>query len=662
MTIHEIAVPLPLYQTFVYESDLVLALGSRVKVPFGNRKIEGYVVGEAKEKPTQSLKSVIEVADDLPAFSSKLFELYKWIADYYHAPIGEVIRAGTPSIKRSKNKINTSGDDDIIPVDAIKAEPHLKFTEEQEAAWSEILPSFDKSSFSPFLINGVTGSGKTELYLRSFAEILERGCGGILLVPEIALTPQLVDRFNRRFPNLVAVFHSGLSGVKRYQAWRDLAEGAKRIAIGVRSAIFSPVNNLKLIVVDEEHESTFKQEEQLKYNARDVALVRGKIESATVILGSATPSLESYSNARNGRFKYLCLANRVQMRPMPNIKVVDLRNETRVPPYQMLSSELMTKIETTIFNKQQVMLLLNRRGYAAFILCKECGDVPKCPHCDVSLTVYKSDCFLRCHYCGYLKQLPNVCSVCKGATLDQIGFGTEQLEEHLKELFPNAKIGRLDRTVARSQKRLLGILEGVRSGEVDILVGTQLIAKGHDFPNVTLVGVVLADISLNLPDFRAPERTYQLLTQVSGRAGRGELPGDVIIQTYNPEHSSIKAAAFLKFESFADEELIRRKELGFPPFGRLVAIKSLSKSESNAERSLQELRSVIEKNKGLKDIDILGPSPASIYRVADKFRWQMVLRSESPSKLNTIVNNIMKFLTNYAGVTIQWDVDPYGLM
>ncbi|OGQ34000.1 MAG: primosomal protein N' [Deltaproteobacteria bacterium RIFCSPHIGHO2_12_FULL_43_9] len=659
MALFEIAVPVPLYQTFIYESDLALELGFRVKVPFGKRNLEGYVLEETKEKPLQNLKRVTEIIDDIPAFSSKLFDLYKWIVDYYHAPIGEVIRTGTPPVKKNKK---TKKDFSVLEY---VAEAPLKFTSEQEEAWVQIIPSFDKSLFSPFLINGVTGSGKTEIYLRAFSEVLERGGGGILLVPEIALTPQLVDRFNRRFPNLVAVFHSGLSSVKRYSAWREVYAGRKKIVIGVRSAIFSPVKNLKLIVIDEEHEGTFKQEEQLRYNARDVALVRGKLEGATVLLGSATPSLESYSNAKSGRYKYLCLSKRVHMRPMPEIKIIDLKNEVRTPPYQMLSQELMFKIEKAISTKQQVMLLLNRRGYAAFILCQECGNVPKCPHCDVSLTVYKNEKSLRCHYCGFVSRSPTTCSVCKGASLNEIGFGTEQLEGHLKELFPNAKIGRLDRTIARSQKRLIDILEGVRSGEVDILVGTQLIAKGHDFPNVTLVGVVLADISLNLPDFRAAERTYQLLTQVAGRAGRGDLKGEVIIQTYNPEHSSIKAVINQNFEAYADEELIRRRELGFPPFGRLVALKTISKNEADAESSLQTIRNALLKNKNLKDIELLGPSPASIYRVADRFRWQMILRSDSPSKLNNVVHNIMGPGTNkfaLPGVTIQLDVDPYGLM
>ena len=655
----EVAVPVPIFQTFFYASPEKYPLGTRVKAPFGRRTLEGFVVESTSTPPTSPLKSIIEATDDIPAFSPLMFQLFQWIADYYHAPLGEVIRAGTPTLVRAKER----------PLKSVAFSPQETpptLTEEQKSAWDKLLVALQSNKFSPFLLHGVTGSGKTELYLRAFEEMLKQNQGGILLVPEIALTPQLVSRFEARFPQKIAVLHSGLSPAQKYRQWRRIAEGRCQIAIGARSAIFAPIPKLGVIVVDEEHEGTFKQEEQLKYHARDLALVRGKLENAVIILGSATPSLESFFNAQQGKYQYLTLTKRVEERPLPPIQIVNLKNEGRTPPYQLLSKPLFEKIQKTLSAHQQVILLLNRRGYAAFLLCEECGHVPHCPKCDVSLTVYKSQRALQCHYCRFLSQIPQRCPQCQGSEIKEIGVGTEQLEEHLHSLFPEARIGRLDRGVARSHKRLHNILQAVHSREIDILIGTQLVAKGHDFPGVTLVGVVLADISINLPDFRSSERTFQLLTQVAGRAGRGNQPGEVIIQTYNPEHPAIQAASNHDFLSFAKMELQHRKLLGFPPFGRLIAIKGTGAEEKSTESSLQALREVLlKRQKGVKGFELLGPSPAPIARLKNQFRWQMILRGENPLEIKSLIKNSRENAPEHfspKSVSIHIDVDPHGLM
>ncbi len=447
----------------------------------------------------------------------------------------------------------------------LRAYPKPELTPDQKNVLTEILKGIGSSRFSPFLIHGVTGSGKTEIYLRAIEEVLAQGREAIVLVPEISLTPQLLSRFKNRFGENLALLHSGLGRGERYDQWRKIWKGEVGIALGARSAIFAPFKNLGIIIVDEEHDPSYKQEEKLKYHARDLAVVRAKHSEATLLLGSATPSLESFHNVEKGRFRLLTLPERIEGKPLPRVELVDMKKEEG-----LLSERLRVALQKNIEEKRQSLLFLNRRGFANFILCPECGFTFKCPNCSVTLTYHLRDRSLQCHYCDYRIKAPGGCPGCKGHRLQGIGIGTERLEEEVKKLFPNVEVGRMDRDTTSKRQSHLQILKRLESGDLDILVGTQMIVKGHDFPNVTLVGVVSADTSLHFPDFRSGERTFQLLTQVAGRAGRGEALGEVIIQTFNPDHYSIVKAKDHDFMGFYQEEIQFRKALGYPPFSRLI--------------------------------------------------------------------------------------------
>jgi primosomal protein N' (replication factor Y) len=537
----------------------------------------------------------------------------------------------------------------------------VTLTADQAAALSEVTGAF--GTFSTFLLHGVTGSGKTEVYLRAIAAARAAGKGALVLVPEIALTPQLSGRFRARFGDEVALLHSGLSDAERHAEWLRLRRGEARICVGVRSAIFAPVEELAVIVVDEEHEPSFKQEDGPPYHARDLAVVRGKFEDAVVLLGSATPSLETLENARRGRYRLLSLPVRVDDRPMPRVELVDLTGRPRArrgEPPTLLSAELQQALGETLVAGQQSILFLNRRGYQTLVLCEDCGAEARCPDCSVALTHHARRGLLLCHYCGRSEPFGGRCGTCDGLRFG-LGFGTEQVEEATRRLLPTARVGRLDRDAVSGAGDTAAVLARFARRELDVLVGTQMVTKGHDFPGVTLVGVVLADTSLSLPDFRAAERTFQLLTQVAGRAGRGADAGRVLIQTFNPSTPAVARSVLHDYLGFAEEELARRQALSYPPFARLMAVR-VEGSESGARTTAEALAEAARPALG-PGTALIGPAPAAIERIRGKSRWHLLFRAPGHPPLMRIHRALAQVAQRPpGGASIRFDMDPYSMM
>jgi primosomal protein N' (replication factor Y) len=534
-------------------------------------------------------------------------------------------------------------------------------TAQQQAALAAIEAA--SGSFATFLLHGVTGSGKTEVYLHAIARARAAGRGALVLVPEIALTPQLAGRFRARFGDDVALLHSGLSGAERHAEWLRLRSGEARICVGVRSAVFAPVQDLAIVVVDEEHEGSFKQEEGPAYHARDLAVVRGKLEGAVVILGSATPSLETLENARRGRYRTLGLPRRIDDRPLPPVEVVDLRR-LRKPGVDLapglLSPTLVDALGATVAAGRQAILFLNRRGYETLVLCEACGEEARCSQCAVALTHHARRGILLCHACGRAERADAPCPSCGGARMG-VGVGTEQVEEAVRARLPGARVARLDRDTVANAGDTAAILARFARRELDVLVGTQMVTKGHDFPGVTLVGVVLADTALALPDFRAGERTFQLLTQVAGRAGRGAEAGRVVVQTFNPAARAVARAALHDYASFAAEELEDRRRRGWPPFGRLLAVR-VEGSEAGAPRAAEALaRAARPALRG--GVSLLGPAPAAIERLRGRTRWHLLFRAAEPQPLFRIHAALAPLAARPpGGAQVRFDMDPYSMM
>jgi primosomal protein N' (replication factor Y) len=535
-----------------------------------------------------------------------------------------------------------------------------------------------------FLLHGVTGSGKTEVYLQAIAHALGRGKGAIVLVPEIALTPQTVERFKARFSTgplqtLVAVLHSHLSAGERHDEWHKIRQGRARIAIGARSAIFAPVDPLGLIIVDEEHEHTYKQEEAPRYHARDVAIMRGRMEGAPVVLGSATPSLESYFNCRNGKYTLLELPERVDNQKMPHVRVIDLRQAMRkgraIP---IFSPQLKEAITQRLERGEQTILFLNRRGYSSSLQCPLCGFVAQCPDCSVALTYHRQEQKLQCHVCGHAEPVPTACpnQKCRNPQIRYAGLGTQKVEETLAKLFPHARVVRMDSDAQKRKEDYRRILGDFRAGKIDILVGTQMIAKGLHFPNVTLVGIIYADLALHQPDFRAAERTFQLLTQVAGRAGRGDIEGEVFVQAFTPFHPAIQHARRHDFAGFYEQELEFRRQLNYPPFGRVALLTLKGRNEDKVRFSADHLKRELERSLGLppqggpgvraasgpfKDLILAGPAPAPLLRAETFYRHQIMLRTQHMSALSRQLAKMIHSLALPEDVTLTVDVDPVDL-
>ena len=741
----EVAIPLPLEGSFHYLvpdrlSQLAVA-GKRVLVPFGRRKLTGYLLGDAAAGG--ELKELLEVLDEEPLFTASELEFYRWIASYYLHPLGEVIKMALPAGINLVSRYRRETAEDGTPllreflsggksvrierfycaVAEASAKPRgkgfeileflgeagesstsllrarfgncttqlrrlvelgaarlierevyrdpfrserfghdspLTLNADQAKALSRISDAIAAGAFSPFLLHGVTGSGKTEIYLQSIAVTIAAGKCALVLVPEIALTPQLVGRFKIRFDCGIAVLHSGLSDGERFDEWRRIRRGEAVIVIGARSALFAPLERLGVIVVDEEHEGSYKQSEGVRYNSRDLALVRGKLASAVVILGSATPLVTSYHAAKNGRLGYLHLPSRVRELPMPETAMLDARRhkgETFLKP-------LIDAIGENLDNGGQTLLFLNRRGFATYIVCQACGHVLRCPNCEVTLTYHRGKGRHVCHYCDYSIAAPSVCPGCQGKELMFLGRGTERIEEEVKQLFPLAQVSRMDRDTTKGKGGHARVLKALEDGSVDILIGTQMIAKGHDFPGVTLVGVVSADASLNLPDFRSSERTFQLVTQVMGRAGRGDKPGRVLVQTLAPDHYALTCAVAHDFEGFYAKEIAFREDVGYPPFSHLASLTISSVVPAQAESSSEEAAGLLRKIK--RDcqlrVEILGPVTAPLGKVRGRFRWQILLKGRERSALHRLLFHFRHGYAHQSTVRLVIDVDPVEML
>ncbi|MDB5352630.1 MAG: primosomal protein [Planctomycetota bacterium] len=551
-------------------------------------------------------------------------------------------------------------------VDRVKDEPEavrapLDLTDEQRVVLDTMAPALDGDGFAAFLLHGVTGSGKTEVYLSAIERVVARGREAIVLVPEISLTPQTIRRFKRRFPK-IAVLHSHLSDVERHRHWRAIAAGEVQVVVGARSAVFAPARNLGLIVIDEEHESTFKQESIPRYHARDVAIVRAQKLGVPVLLGSATPAMESWRNAESGRYTKLTLSKRVAERPMPEVGLIDLRNEKPERGHALggLSAPLRLAMREALDDRGQVMLLLNRRGFHTFILCPKCGYIVKCDACDVALTHHKGRKRAMCHTCDAERDPPEFCPSCRTG-LHYGGVGTERLEREVRAAFPDAVVRRMDSDTMRSPGSHEQVLKAFKNGEVNILLGTQMIAKGLDFPDVTLVGVVNADTSLHLPDFRAAERTFQLVAQVAGRTGRGDRPGKVLVQTFCPDEPAILRAREHDYLGFVRHELERRREHRLPPFGRIVRLIARGPNESEVRRFLDGLASIL-KSLAPDGVVLLGPSPAPVMKIKNLFRYHLRLQAPTARPLQEMLHQILPTVVLPGEVELAVDVDPVSLL
>ena len=635
-------------------------------------KKEGLLELEGGIKPTSAkpkFERVLQFKGGISdqTLSKKQLHILKWLEEKGEVPYSELrkqFKSPSKAIRSLENAgwvsvIRKESFRDLSVHPELKPYPKPEPTAHQRSVLEVLSKGIHSQRFSPFLLYGVTGSGKTEIYLRAIETVLAQGREALVLVPEISLTPQLLSRFKDRFGNNLALLHSGLGAGERYDQWRRVWRGEVKIAIGARSAIFAPFKKLGMIIVDEEHDSSYKQEEKLKYHARDLAVVRAKQADAALLLGSATPSLESFHNAKEGRFTLLRLPERIEGKPLPKVEVVDVKKGEG-----LLSERVREALQRNIQDKKQSLLFLNRRGFANFILCPDCGLTFKCPNCSVTLTHHLRVRSLQCHYCDYRVSAPGDCPRCGSHRLRGVGIGTERLETEIRTLFPDVRVERMDSDTTARKHAHQQILKRLESGQIDILVGTQMIVKGHDFPNVTFVGVVSADTSLHFPDFRSSERTFQLLTQVAGRAGRGETPGEVIIQTLNPDHYSILRAMEHDFVGFYQEEIEFRKALDYPPFTRLINFRLAGNSEKRTQataEALGRLGDALLKRGYRKGIEILGPSVAPFPKMRGKYRFHMLAKGKNSRWLHQFARDVIlqsEDLIKGKGVALEVDVDP----
>ena len=672
----QVAVDAPLLEnlTYLQNSEFNVQRGHIVNVSLGKRNVKGFVINETSKNSIEDskfkLKEVISVDDQWPQLHDPFLKWLEWVADYYIHPLGQVIQLSFPPLSKT-TKARKSNRAPVVPILEKTKRPVL--TAEQK----KCVDAIDlENKFSVHLIHGVTGSGKTEIYLQLFEKCIEQNKKGLFLLPEISLTPQLVNRFVERFGDQVAVLHSQLTDRERTNQWWEIIEGEKKILIGARSALFCPVKNLGLVVVDEEHESSFKQDEKLKYHGRDCAVMLGKFSDCNVILGSATPSLESWKNAQEKKYFLHSLVQRVANRPLPTIEIVDLRlekeNQKRlnILPF-WLSMAFYQKMLIAIENKEQIALLLNRRGMANTIFCQSCGYTAECPNCDISLTLHAKS-HLVCHYCDYHQNYNLKCPECHSGELTALGLGTELIEQDLQKLFPDLVIARADRDEIQSRADMENLITDMENEKINILVGTQMIAKGLDFPKLNLVGLVLADVGFNLPDFRATEKSFQLITQMSGRSGRHVLQsgtaGQVFVQTYNPDHESLTYAKNHDYLGFVQCELQTRSPLNYPPYQKMISFRIQSMSQDLAQQTVQQIKlraqSLIEKFPDhYKDLQILGPAAAPLAKLKNYYRFHMIIKAEKSSALNSFARRVLadqKWVP--AKVKVIVDVDPVSLL
>ncbi|HLK12626.1 MAG TPA: primosomal protein N' [Candidatus Binatia bacterium] len=705
--------------------------GMRVRVPLGRQTRTGVVTGVATAAPPGELRPVLDVLEAVPFVPPELLDLCRWTARYYLASLAEVIativpaRVPAPSSERGLRLAHALEPAELARlarrapararayealctapggtislraararglgagalralraaglVDVVALEPGREartppppdappvLGEAQRRAAAALAAALAADAPASFLLHGVTGSGKTEVFLAAAEAALARGRSVLVLVPEIALTHQIVERVRARFGDRVAVLHSGLAPRERWDEWRRVREGRAPVVVGARSAVFAPLPRLGLVVVDEEHDAAYKQEDGVRYNARDLAVVRARLARGVVVLASATPSAESYQAARDGRHALLELPERPTAHPLPAVEIVDLRGRPRARRgEEMVSDELRAALEANLARGGQTLVFLNRRGYAAYLQCPACGATASCPHCSVTLTWHRGASALVCHHCRHHRRPPARCPDCHAAALTPFGVGTEQIEAALRACYPLAAVDRLDRDAAQRPAVQRRILRDWRAGTTDILVGTQMVSKGHDVPGVTLVAVLFADLSLNVPDFRAAERTLALLVQVAGRAGRGSAPGRVIVQTLRPEHPALAAAAHHDYAGFMRDELERRRALGYPPFGRLIAVRLDGTDGARVEEHAHDLAQTLRRRAtalGLSEGAVLGPAPPPLARVRGRHRWQVLLRSAAVPALRALARAARAHepVLRRAHVRLVIDVDPYSM-
>lgn len=721
-------------------------VGSAVVVPFGGRKLVGYIVGFVETADVPNVKDIIDVASGAAPLSDDMMALARWMAGRYLCLPAEAMAQMFPAAVRrreaspktqtrielavsseeamafaaaverraprqagliralvergvssSDSDTDIEGADSIVRgnQDAVRAlirkgilvsrrvevmrspfmgspapggRVPLRLTQDQERAVLTILAAMEARSPRPILLHGVTASGKTEVYMRAIESALSHGRSAIVLVPEIALTPQLAGAFRERFGELVALLHSRLSAGERYDEWRRAERGEARIVVGARSAVFAPVHDLGLIVVDEEHENSYKQEESPRYHAREVARERARLAGCVCVLGSATPSVESFYRAKTGEYDYVAMTTRVEMRPLPRVEIVDMRDELAHGNRSVFSRALVRAIRERLVRREQVILFLNRRGHSTFVLCRECGHAMRCPECDVALTYHAEEGRMRCHYCDHEEAVPDTCPKCGSSYIKYFGAGTERVEREVNRIFPQARVVRMDLDTTRTKMAHEKIIQMFRRGEYDILVGTQMVAKGHDFPRVTLVGVVSADTCLNLPDYKAGERTFQLLTQAAGRAGRGSRPGQVIVQTYTPEHYAVLRAKDHDYIGFYEEEIRGRRDLSYPPFVHLGLAVVSGDDPREVERQATSLGASLrvaarELGGSPPGVWVLGPSPCAVSRVKGLYRWQVLLKGAPVEALTAVLRRGLEVCPGrHRGIMVQVDVDPENVL
>jgi primosomal protein N' (replication factor Y) (superfamily II helicase) len=798
----DVALPVPLDQPFTYLLPETLRhrvrTGCRLIVPFGSRKLTGVVVNTHDIHPSGAVKEAFRLLDEEPVLEEHLIALGRWIASYYCAPIGEVLRVMTPlggemrstkmysltdagrdaarqllfgadtedptiqvlrllerrslsavylakkvaeapkalrsllkknfieledvqadrdplrsgsarlrvhsagqwpegKLKKAERELLSylelhPGSHNLAEVDAavkgaseaarslarrkiltleveapaIAAHPYKApptLNRHQEVAFEAIRAAVASKVFQSFLLEGVTGSGKTEVYLRSIEATLASGRNALLLVPEIALTPAMAGQFFHRFGDQVAILHSAFHDSERAEQWRRIRNGHARVVVGTRSGVFAPVQNLGLIIIDEEHDGSYKQQDTPRYNGRDVAVMRAHQANACVVLGSATPSLETRYNVERGKYTLLQLPERVESRPMPEVELIDMRTEFLETRKQgTFSRRLLTAIGEKLEAGEQVMLLHNRRGFSSFAACRSCGERVQCINCSVTLTFHKRDRRMLCHYCSYAERVPSQCPKCQSEHIYFLGLGSERVEDELHREFPQARIARMDRDTVTGKRHFETILTGFRERAFDILVGTQMIAKGHDIPNVTLVGVISADIGLGMPDFRAAERTFQLLTQVAGRAGRGQLPGQVLVQTINPDHYAVRLAASQDFLAFYTQELHFRRAMRYPPFSALANVLLRSEKQEDAMRMSSEVAHLLTPPP--ENIKVLGPAEAPVPRLKNEYRYQLLIKAKDRRTLNQMLQQLRTYALDHKwnATALVIDVDPLTLL
>lgn len=655
---NDIASLMSLLQAGIIEEKTILSQNVTKKTKRAVRIIDGFNPDEVLAKLEKYIKQ---------------YDLYAFLSEEQHKTIFlsdiEDIGFSKSSLDGLVKKGYVEKYDAIVERDPFKdrvfeQESKRQLTIDQQRAYSAINEKIVNQEQATFLLHGVTGSGKTEVYLQTIEDVLNQGKQAMMLVPEIALTPQMVLRFKRRFGDDVAVLHSGLSNGERYDEWQKIRDGRAQVSVGARSSVFAPFKNLGLIIIDEEHESTYKQEDYPRYHAREIAQWRSEYHHCPVILGSATPCLESYARAEKGVYHLLSLPNRVNQQALPNIDIVDMRTELTEGNRSMFSKDLREAIQLRLDRQEQVVLFLNRRGYASFMLCRDCGYVPQCPNCDISLTYHKTTDLLKCHYCGYQETPPNKCPNCESEHIRQVGTGTQKVEELLQQEFEGARIIRMDVDTTSKKGAHEKLLTEFERGNGDILLGTQMIAKGLDYPNITLVGVLNADTMLNLPDFRASERTYQLLTQVAGRAGRHEKVGQVIIQTYNPDHYSILDVQKNDYLTFYRQEMEYRKLGKYPPYYYLINFTISHKEMKKVMAASQHVHKILLQHLSDKAL-VLGPSPAALARINNEFRFQILVKYKSEPGLLQAIQYLddyyhEKFIQEKLALKI--DINPQMMM